>query len=326
MTAPLLDVRGLSMWIETPRGPVRAVDGVSFSVGQGEKVALVGESGCGKSMTARTILRLLPGPAARIVSGKILFEGRDLATLARSEMEQVRGGRIGMVFQDPLTYLNPRMRIGDQIGEGIHLHRPRADVAAETAFLLGKVGLPTDRGFMRRYPHELSGGMRQRVLIATALAARPRLLIADEPTTALDVTLQAQILQLLDDLCAEFGMALLLITHDMGVVAELCDRVHVMYAGNLVEEGTTLDIFENPRHPYTRALLEAALSIEHRREHFAAVPGTVPDLVDPPEGCRFRPRCGRAFEACVADPVAAAARAGVNVACWLHLPAGEAPR
>ena len=255
-----------------------------------------------------------------------MLAGQNLLTLDEREMERVRGAQIGMVFQDPLTYLNPRMRIGEQIGEAVWLHRSKSKVASEAAFLLDKVGLPSGQDFMRRYPHELSGGMRQRVLIAIALAARPQLLIADEPTTALDVTLQAQILQLLDDLCSEFGMALILITHDMGVVAELCDRVHVMYAGCLIEEGTTFDVFETARHPYTQALLGAALRIDQRRHHFISIAGTVPDLADPPPGCRFRPRCPHAFEACVKDPVVAAAHTTGHVACWLHLPTGAHPQ
>jgi oligopeptide/dipeptide ABC transporter ATP-binding protein len=313
----LLDVRGLKTAIKTRRGLVRAVDDVSFSVRPSEKVALVGESGCGKSMTARSVMRLLPEPAARIVGGSVLFRGQDLVGFDERRMEQVRGGEIGMVFQDPLTYLNPRMRIGAQIGEAVWLHRRAADLKQETAVLLDHVGLAA--GVARLFPHELSGGMRQRVLIAIALASRPKLLIADEPTTALDVTLQAQILELLERLCVEFGMALILITHDMGVVAELCDRVYVMYAGKLIEHGPVTEIFETPRHPYTTALLANALSIEKPRGAFTRVEGNVPDLVSPPLGCRFRPRCPHAFERCPREPPMFPV-GGVDVACWLHAP------
>ncbi len=321
---PLLETRGLRTWLRTRRGTVRAVDDVSISVMPGEKVALVGESGCGKSMTARSIMRLLPEPAAKIVSGQILYEGEDLVALEEHGMERIRGAEIGMVFQDPLTYLNPRMRIGDQIAEAVWLHRPKAEASREARFMLDRVGLPSSTIFMRRYPYELSGGMRQRVLIAIALACRPKLLIADEPTTALDVTLQAQILSLLEDLCAEFQMALLLITHDMGVVAELCDRVYVMYAGRLVESGTTLSTFEKPRHPYTRSLLQSALRIDMPVANFATVGGSVPDLVDPPSGCRFRPRCRHAFDECLNDPKMLELSDGARVACWLHAsPAGD---
>jgi oligopeptide/dipeptide ABC transporter ATP-binding protein len=313
----LLDVRGLRTAIRTRRGMVRAVDGVSFSVLPGEKVALVGESGCGKSMTARSVMRLLPEPAARIVEGSVTFEGRDLVRLGEGAMEKMRGAEIGMVFQDPLTYLNPRMRIGAQIGEAVWLHRRDADLPRETAFMLERVGLGAS--VARLFPHELSGGMRQRVLIAIALAARPKLLIADEPTTALDVTLQAQILDLLEGLCAEFRMALVLITHDMGVVAELCDRVYVMYAGRIVEHGGVGAVFEAPQHPYTQALLANALSIERPRAGFQRIEGSVPDLVNPPSGCRFRPRCPQAFERCVEDPPMFAA-GGSEAACWLRAP------
>ncbi|MFI5015858.1 MAG: ABC transporter ATP-binding protein [Hyphomicrobiales bacterium] len=320
---PLLEIRGLRTWLRTRRGVVRAVEDVSFSVLPGEKVALVGESGCGKSMTARSILRLLPEPAAEIVAGQILYQGQDLVALDESGMERVRGAEIGMVFQDPLTYLNPRMKIGDQIAEAVRLHRPKAKAAAEARFMLDRVRLPSSPNFARRYPHELSGGMRQRVLIAMALACRPKLLIADEPTTALDVTLQAQILELLKELCAQFRMALILITHDMGVVAELCERVHVMYAGRLVESGTTLSIFDEPRHPYTRALLQSALRIDAPVAGFATVGGSVPDLVDPPAGCRFRPRCPQAFDACLNDPQMLEMSGGARVACWLHASQGR---
>jgi len=224
-----------------------------------------------------------------------------------------------MVFQDPLTYLNPRMSIGAQIGEAVWLHNPKGDIYQETGEALARVGLRSDRAFMRNFPHELSGGMRQRVLIAMALASRPKLLIADEPTTALDVTLQAQILELLDELCNEMGLGLLLITHDMGVVAELCDQVHVMYAGQIVESGRTVDLFSRPRHPYSRALLGAALSIEEPRQDFATIGGAVPDLVSPPSGCRFRDRCPQAFERCTEPPPIVLSDSAEHARCWLPM-------
>ena len=317
MNAPLLEVIGLKTWLATTRGTVHAVDGVDLEVYPGEKVALVGESGCGKSMTARSILRLLPEPPARIVEGRILCQGQDLARLPESELERIRGAQVSMVFQDPLSYLNPRMRVGDQIGEAIWLHQGRENLVPRVREALDLVGLPSDDAFRRRYPYELSGGMRQRVLIAIALACRPKLLIADEPTTALDVTLQAQIMDLLRRLCSELDLALLLITHDMGVVAELCDRVYVMYAGQVVERAECVSLFEAPRHPYTRALLESTLSIDERRP-LRTIPGAVPDLVDPGPGCRFRFRCPHAFDACVADPPRIAFAGGAMAACWLH--------
>ncbi|MSQ72863.1 MAG: ABC transporter ATP-binding protein [Betaproteobacteria bacterium] len=313
----LLEVAGLKTWLATTRGVVHAVDGVDLKVFPGEKVALVGESGCGKTMTARSILRLLPEPPARIVAGQILFQGRDLAQLDERALERIRGAEVSMVFQDPQSYLNPRMRIGDQIGEAIRLHQGPAEVRARVRDALDRVGLPADDAMRRRYPHELSGGMRQRVLIAIALACRPRLLIADEPTTALDVTLQAQIMDLLRRLCDELDLALLLITHDMGVVAELCDHVYVMYAGQVVEHGDCMSIFESPRHPYTRALLASTLSIEERRS-LQTIPGTVPDLVDPIPGCRFRPRCASAFAPCGQDPPMTRFPADAAASCWLH--------
>ena len=314
---PLLRIAGLKTWVGSARGTVHAVDGVDLTINAGEKIGLVGEFGCGKSMTARSILRLLPERAARIVDGQILFEGRDLTLLLEDEMEKVRGAEIAMIFQDPLSYLNPRMRIGAQICEAVVLHQPGADVAARVAEALERVGLPPGATFQRRFPHELSGGMRQRVLIAIALACRPKLLIADEPTTALDVTLQAQIVELLRRLSDELGMALLLITHDMGVVAELCDRVYVMYAGQTVEQAECLQLFDAPRHPYTSALLDSTLSIDEVRA-LRSIPGTVPDLVDPMPGCRFRARCTRAFAACANDPPNLQLSGNAGVRCWLH--------
>ena len=318
MTSPLLELRGLTTWLYTSRGIVHAVDQVDLKVFSGESVGLVGESGCGKTMTARSILRLAPEPPARIVGGQVLFQGKDLTALDDVAMDTVRGAKISMVFQDPLTYLNPTMTIGAQIAESVWLHHGKTNVSSEVASILERVGLPSDARFCQRYPHELSGGMRQRVLIALALACHPKLLIADEPTTALDVTLQAQILELLRSLRDQLDLSLLLITHDMGIVAELCDRVYVMYAGQIVEADSTIDIFEKPRHPYTQALLAGTLSIEEFRPVLKPIEGTVPDLVDPQPECRFRARCPRAFEKCVNDPPKIQSSADSSVRCWLY--------
>jgi oligopeptide/dipeptide ABC transporter ATP-binding protein len=313
---PLLDIQGLKTIIETMRGPLHAVDGVDIQVFPGERIGLVGESGCGKSMTARSILRLLPAGTAVRKEGRVMMQGRDMLTLRGGEINTMRGKEIAMVFQDPLSYLNPRMRVGEQIAEAVRLHQGVGFVEPAVREALAEVGLPDNREFQRRYPHELSGGMRQRVLIAIALACNPKLLIADEPTTALDVTLQAQILELLKRLCDERGLALLLITHDMGVVAGMCDRVYVMYAGQVVESGTVDDLFDSAKHPYTRALLGSALTIERKETSFRTIEGSVPDLVSPAAGCRFRSRCEYAFSACVSDPPVR--DAGNNtVRCWL---------
>jgi oligopeptide/dipeptide ABC transporter ATP-binding protein len=269
-------------------------------------------------MTARSILGLLPPYARKTLSGRVLYQGTDLLSLPSERLARMRGAEIAMIFQDPLTYLNPRMSVGKQIGEAIWLHRPMEQIESETANSLARVGLRSDRAFMRSFPHELSGGMRQRVMIAMAVASRPKLLIADEPTTALDVTLQAQILDLLDELCHEMGLALLFITHDMGVVAELCDTVHVMYGGQIVESGDTGNIFAKPQHPYSQALLGAALSIEKKQDDFVTIGGAVPDLVNPPAGCRFRPRCKQAHARCAEPPPNVATTAQTVSRCWLH--------
>jgi oligopeptide/dipeptide ABC transporter ATP-binding protein len=316
MSRPLLDIQGLKTIIDTPRGPLHAVDGIDIQVYPGERVGIVGESGCGKSMTARSILRLLPAGTQVRKEGAVMMNGRDMLALRGAEINTMRGREIAMVFQDPLSYLNPRMRIFDQIGEAIRLHQPGASLEPKVRQALAEVGLPDTPEFYRRYPHELSGGMRQRVLIATALACNPKLLIADEPTTALDVTLQAQILELLQRLCEERGLALLLITHDMGVVAGMCDRVYVMYAGQVVESGGVDELFEHAKHPYTRALLGSALTIERKEAVFRSIEGSVPDLVSPPAGCRFRSRCEHAFSACGDDPPMRGVD-GDTVRCWL---------
>jgi peptide/nickel transport system ATP-binding protein len=299
--APLLRVEDLVVVFETDEGPLRAVDGVSFEVGAGRTLGLVGESGCGKSVTALSILRLLP-EAGRIASGRIFFEGRDLLALPEREMRAIRGGRISMIFQEPMSALNPVYTVGFQIEETLraHLGLRGAEARARAIELLEKVGISAARDRVDAYPHQLSGGMRQRVMIAIALACGPRLLVADEPTTALDVTIQAQILEQLDEFRRELGMSVILITHDLGVVAQIADEVAVMYAGKIVERAPVREIFARPRHPYTEGLLRSVPGFGDnvRRSRLPTIPGVVPDLRALPSGCRFRERCERAFDAC----------------------------
>jgi oligopeptide transport system ATP-binding protein len=292
----LLSVRELSTHFFTREGVVHAVDGVSFDVEQGKVLGIVGESGCGKTVTALSIIGLIPKPPAKIVGGELLFDGRDLAKLSERQLEDVRGSRIAMIFQDPMTSLNPTLTIGTQITETIRRH---FDVSKEAARkraveILDEVHIPNAAKRLDDYPHRLSGGMRQRVMIAIAISCEPELLIADEPTTALDVTIQAQILDLLDELRESHGTAMILITHDMGVVAEAADDVVVMYAGQVVEQAPTLELFDNPEHPYTEALLGALPQLEGngvRQRRLTAIPGRPPDLIDPPQTCRFAARC-----------------------------------
>jgi len=306
MTLPLLQVEDLVTTFQTQEGTVRAVDGVSFRVGKGETVALVGESGCGKSVSALSVMRLVQGPAGRIASGRVLLDGVDLASLPEAEMRKVRGARIAMIFQEPMTSLNPVLTIGFQVAEAVQLHRglSRNDAWTEAVKMLDLVEIADPAERARSYPHQLSGGMRQRVMIAMALSCGPELLIADEPTTALDVTIQAQILELLDGLRARLGMALLLITHDLGVVAERAERVLVMYAGRVVEEGPVAQVFGDPRHPYTQGLLRSVPRLGRPRSKLDTIPGTVPRLNELPSGCRFRNRCDQAEPSCATlDPV-----------------------
>ncbi|HYC53936.1 MAG TPA: ABC transporter ATP-binding protein [Candidatus Binatia bacterium] len=314
----LLDVRGLVTTFDTSEGLVRAVDGVDFHVDEGESVALVGESGCGKSVTALSIMRLVQGPSGRIAEGSIVLSETDLLSLTEARMRQVRGASIAMIFQEPMTSLNPVLTVGYQIAEAVQVHRrlPSSQAWEEAVRMLDLVEIPAPAERARAYPHQLSGGMRQRVMIAMALSCSPRLLIADEPTTALDVTIQAQILELLDGLRSRLGMALLLITHDLGVVAERCSRVLVMYAGRVVEEGPVTRVFEKPDHPYTLGLLRSVPRLGRTRGQLATIPGVVPRLSALPSGCRFRDRCEFAIDDCaridpplepVADPVQRAA-------------------
>jgi oligopeptide/dipeptide ABC transporter ATP-binding protein len=303
-TAALLAVRDLHTHFEMPEGVARAVDGVSFSIQPGRTLGLVGESGCGKSVTALSILRLVTAPG-RIVAGSIAYQGQELLTLSERAMRRVRGKEIAMIFQEPMTSLNPVFTIGNQIAEAIRLHQGlgRAATRARVVEALRLVEMAEPERRADSYPHELSGGMRQRAMIAMALACEPSLLIADEPTTALDVTIQAQILDLLRGLRERLGMAMLLITHDLGIVAEQADDVAVMYAGRIVEQGSVADVFERPLHPYTVALMAAVARLGGSERYLQALPGTVPSLLHLPSGCRFRDRCPRAIEQCASvDP------------------------
>jgi oligopeptide/dipeptide ABC transporter ATP-binding protein len=321
----VLEIENLQTHFFTAGGVVRAVDGVSYAVRSGEILGVVGESGCGKSVTALSVLRLVADPPGRIVGGAIRFEGTNLLDLTESEMEAIRGNEISMIFQEPMTSLNPLMTVGRQISEAIALHQglSRSDAMDRAVEMLRRVHLPEPEQRAHAYPHQLSGGMRQRVMIAMAVSCSPKLLIADEPTTALDVTIQAQILDLMRELQDTLGTAIILITHDMGVVAENADRVVVMYAGRKVEEASAQDLFECPGHPYTKGLLgsipnvEVAAHTPNRRSRLNEIKGMVPSLANLPKGCTFAPRCGLASDQCRAEyPPLAQHRSGHWVACW----------
>ncbi|HEX6534896.1 MAG TPA: ABC transporter ATP-binding protein [Gemmatimonadaceae bacterium] len=303
MTTPLLEVRDLRTWFHTRAGVARAVDGVSFDVQPHETVGVVGESGCGKSVTSLSILRLIQPPGRIEPGSRITFEGRDLLALGEAEMRAIRGNRISMIFQEPMTSLNPVFTIGDQIAEvaRVHARVSRREAWDRAVEMLGVVGIPAPADRAREYPHQLSGGMRQRVMIAMALVMNPALLIADEPTTALDVTIQAQILELLAELQQRFGMSILLITHDLGVIAETASRVLVMYAGEVVEEAAVETLFASAHHPYTEGLLAAMPRLGEERERLAVIPGTVPPPTRWPTGCRFHDRCPYAWDRCAAE-------------------------
>jgi len=316
----LLEVDGLRTWFHTPNGVVRAVDGMTLKVRRGETVCLVGESGCGKSVTGLAIMRLIDSPGRIEQGSRVIFDGTDLLTVTEKDMEKVRGNEIAMVFQEPMSSLNPVRTVGTQIVEAIRLHRnvsrKEAHKSAEEA--LGLVGIPSPRERLGNFPHEMSGGMRQRVVIAMAISCRPKLLIADEPTTALDVTVQAQIIELLEELQREFGMSLLHITHDLGVVAETADRVAVAYGGRVVEEGPAAEVFAHPQHPYTEALLRSipVLGMTHHQP-LSVIRGMVPGGADWPAGCRFAPRCDYAFDKCAEYPPMYRLPSGQVSACWL---------
>jgi oligopeptide/dipeptide ABC transporter ATP-binding protein len=319
--AKLLDVKALRTTFSTSAGLVRAVDGVSWDINEGETVALVGESGCGKSVSALSVMRLVAEPAGRIVGGEIVFKGRDLLKLSEEEMRDVRGRDIAMVFQEPMTSLNPVLTIGRQLTEGleIHLAMPHEKAAARAVELLGMVGIPDPARRLTQYPHQFSGGMRQRMMIAMALACEPKLILADEPTTALDVTIQAQILELMRELSRRLGVAMLIITHNLGVVARYADRVNVMYAGRIIERASAAEIYANPRHPYTLGLLRSVPRLdEPRRERLDPIEGQPPDLTRLPPGCAFAPRCVFRVGRCESETPALApvGAAGHVAACW----------
>ena len=316
---PVLSVRGLRTHFVTPERTVSAVDGLTYDLHPGKTLAVVGESGSGKSVHALSILRLLPEPPAKVVAGRVLFRGRDLLKMPAEEMRAVRGNRIAMIFQEPMTSLNPVLRVGTQIAEAVILHQKasKEQAWAKAADLLGKVGIPHPEERVHDYPHQFSGGMRQRAMIAIALSCEPDVLIADEPTTALDVTIQAQILELMKDLQREYRMAVILITHNIGVVAEMADDVVVMYAGRPVESAAALDLFRDPRHPYTKGLLASVPSIYERKDRLAAIPGQPPDLGEGFPGCPFAPRCPVVMERCrTQDPPQFHLEGGRMANCW----------
>ena len=318
--AKLLEIEDLRTQFFTSAGTVRAVDGISYDVEKGETVAIVGESGCGKSVSALSILRLVPDPPGRIVGGSIRFQGRDLLGLGDAEIRKVRGRHIAMVFQEPMTSLNPVLTIGLQLTETLehHLRLSREEARARALELLGMVGISDPERRLAQYPHHLSGGMRQRVMIAMALCCEPELIIADEPTTALDVTIQAQILELMKDLTRRLGVALVLITHNLGVVARYADRVNVMYAGKIVERGSAREIYHDPRHPYTLGLLNSVPRLDQpRKKKLEPIVGQPPDLARLDDGCAFRPRCSYAVERCAVEvPPLEPAVEGHLSACW----------
>jgi oligopeptide/dipeptide ABC transporter ATP-binding protein len=317
---PLLQVRDLRVQITTRRGTVHACDGVSLDVPEGAAVGLVGESGSGKSMTLRAILGVLPAEA-RVTGGQVLLDGTDLVTLHGSQLNRIRGPRIAMIFQEPMSALNPVMRVGWQIAEGpqVHLGLSRAKSAERALELMRRVGIPDPERRFRSFPHEFSGGMRQRVMIAIALSCDPALILCDEPTTALDVTIQDQILRLLARLCREAGTSLVFVTHDLPVVAQLCQRLSVMYAGQIVESGTVREVLTQPRHPYTLGLVRSAPDVDHPRSTLLPIPGSPPSLITPPSGCRFHPRCQFAEDDCrVTEPPLEQLDASRATACLHH--------
>lgn len=318
--ARLLEVRNLQTQFFTADGIVKAVDGVSYELDEGEILGIVGESGCGKSVSALSVMRLIADPPGRIIGGEVIFEGEDILKIDDSEMRHIRGNRIGMVFQEPMTSLNPVLTIGRQLTETLELHlkMSKSQAIHRAAELLATVGIPDAERRLKDYPHQFSGGMRQRVMIAMAISCNPRLIIADEPTTALDVTIQAQILELMQSLAREFGTALIIITHNLGVVARYAQRVLVMYAGKIIESGTALEIYKDPRHPYTIGLLTSVPRLDGvRSDRLEAIEGLPPDLIDLPEGCNFAPRCKFRYDKCVQEsPLLERFSEGHDSRCW----------
>jgi oligopeptide/dipeptide ABC transporter ATP-binding protein len=325
MNKRLLDIINLETHFITDQGIVRAVDGVSLHLNEGDTLGLVGESGCGKSVTALSIMRLIPDPPGRIAGGEAIFEGNDLFKLKEAEMRKIRGNKISMIFQEPMTSLNPVFKIGDQISEVIRLHQgvSKKDAVDISVSMLKLVGFPSPERRIKEYPHQMSGGMRQRVMIAMALSCKPKLMIADEPTTALDVTIQAQIMDLMSRLKAEMGMSIILITHDLGVIAETAESVAVMYAGKIVEYSNVVNLFENPKHPYTRGLMTSLPRINRGgtgKKRLEVIPGMVPGLSDLPKGCRFSPRCKYVMPVCTEQyPILKEDTEGHLVSCWMYL-------
>jgi peptide/nickel transport system ATP-binding protein len=323
MGVSLLRVEGLRTYFYSEAGVAKAVDGVSFVVEHGDTLGIVGESGCGKSVTALSIMRLVPQPPGRIESGEVLFDGQRVLELSKAEMRGIRGNKISMIFQEPMTSLNPVFRIGDQISEAIRLHQglSKREAYAKSVEMLRVVGIPSAEKRVRDYPHQLSGGMRQRVMIAMAISCRPKLMIADEPTTALDVTIQAQILDIMQKLKEETGASIILITHNMGVIAETAQKIIIMYAGKLMERAMVEELFENPRHPYTESLLRSIPRLDQlgQKRKLHVIPGIVPSLLNVPEGCKFNDRCERSFPRCSEEePPLFEIGSGHTCRCWLY--------
>ncbi|OPJ60785.1 ABC transporter ATP-binding protein [Clostridium oryzae] len=321
MEEKLLEVRNLRTYFYTEEGVVKAVDDVSFKIGEKETLAVVGESGCGKSITAMSIMRLIPNPPGKIEGGEIVFKGRDLLKLDKNEIRNVRGNQISVIFQEPMTSLNPVFTIGNQIEESLILHKGigKSEARKVAIEMLELVKIPRAGNIVNCYPHELSGGMRQRVMIAMAICCNPKLIIADEPTTALDVTIQAQILDILRDLKEKVNTSIMLITHDLGVVAEMADYVVVMYAGKIVEESPVIELYKNPKHPYTVGLLKSKPRINHHQDMLYSIPGQVPNPLDMPRGCYFNPRCSMAKDICrTIAPELKKVEEGHSVSCWLY--------
>jgi oligopeptide transport system ATP-binding protein len=327
---PLLSVEDLSVSFATYAGEVKAVDQISFQVFPGEAIGIVGESGCGKSVTAYSLMRLIATPPGRYTNGKIFFEGTDILQLSDSAMRKIRGNDLSMIFQDAMTALNPVLTIGRQITETLEYHQQltKAQAYKRAAELLRLVGIPAPEQRLKNYPHEFSGGMRQRAMIAMGLACNPKLLIADEPTTALDVTIQAQIIELMKNLQSQFNTAIILISHDLGVIAGLCSRIVVMYAGKIAESGTAQDIFHNPQHPYTRGLLKAVPRLDiWQQQQLAVIEGQPPDLLHPPAGCPFHPRCPHVMGICLEHyPETTKITTAHRVNCWLQHPSAPHPQ
>ncbi|MEC9308512.1 MAG: ABC transporter ATP-binding protein [Chloroflexota bacterium] len=317
---PLLEVKNLKTHFYTYEGVVKAVDGVSYDLEAGETLGLVGESGCGKSVSAMSLMRLIPEPPGKILEGEILFDGQDILKLGMDEMRSIRGAQMSMVFQEPMTSLNPVLTLEKQLGETLQLHKgmTKHEARVESIDLLTRVGIPDPERRVRQYPHQFSGGMRQRVMIAMALSCNPRIIIADEPTTALDVTIQAQILELMKGLTKEFDVAMIVITHNLGVVARYADRMNIMYAGKIIERGESSEIYRNPRHPYTVGLLKSVPRLDlPRRAKLDPIDGQPPDLIDVPDGCSFRARCRWAVDKCATvEPPLELVGSGHYSACW----------